>query len=136
MDATQLEMTITIVLGLILIVIGMVSYANKEQALQDPNDDSALHLDELTAKTNLQSGGEYLLRVYRQSGNLQKDDQLFDSPEAAIKNAVTTFKRAKIEFAFVTKNTGIEYFFQRPYYHHGGAAEGKKVGRVEIYKVS
>lgn len=136
MDAEQLEMIIAIGLFLVIVIAGMISYANKQQALEDPDDNSALHLDELVAKTNLQSGGEYLLRVYRQSGNLQKDDQIFDSYEAAIKNAVTTFKRAKIEFAFVTKNTEVEYFFQRPYYHHGGAAEGKKVGRVEIYKVS
>jgi len=92
MDAEQLEMIIAIGLFLVIAIAGMISYANKQQALEDPDDDSAIHLDELVAKTNLQSGGEYLLRVYRQSGNLQKDDQIFDSPVAAIKNAVTTFK--------------------------------------------
>jgi len=61
--------------------------------------------------------------------------QIFDSYEAAIKAATTTFKRAKIEYAFITANTETEFFFRRAYYHHGGSAEGKKVGSVEIYKV-
>jgi hypothetical protein len=73
--------------------------------------------------------------VLRQSGNLQKDDQVFDTHEAAIKAAISTFKRAKIEYAFITKNTNVEFFFRRPYHHHGGSSEGKKVGSIEIYKI-
>lgn len=135
MDAKEAEILIAIVVGLILIVSIIISTANKQKALEDPNDDSVVYLDGLIAKSNLQHGGEYLLRIYRQSGNLQKDDQLFDSPTQAIKAAVSTFKRAKIECACILKNSEVELFFRRPYHHHGGSAEGKKVGSIEIYKI-
>ena len=127
------------VLGLILAVImGIITWATiskREQQLDDPDDNSVLYLDQLIEKSCLQPNGKYLLRVLRQSGNLQKDDQVFGSHEAAIKNAITTFKRAKIDCAYVTKNTEVEFFFRRPYHHHGASAEGKKVGSVEIYKI-
>ncbi|WP_130203235.1 hypothetical protein [Pseudidiomarina tainanensis] len=118
-----------------MIAIGWLSYASKLRALDDPNDDSVLALDELVGKSKLESGGEYLVRIHRQSGNLQKDDQLFSSPEAAIKAAVSTFRRAKIEFAVMEENSSAEMRFRRPHYHHGGAAEGKKVGRARIFKI-
>ncbi|MGO4894762.1 hypothetical protein [Flavobacterium sp. W21_SRS_FM6] len=132
------EQTNTIVgltLAVIMAVIARAVISKQERQLDDPNDDSVVNLDQLIATATLQSGGKYLLRVIRQSGNLQKDDQVYDSYEAAITAAISTFKRAKIEYAFITKNTNVEFFFRRPYHHHGGTAEGKKVGSVEIYKI-
>ncbi len=136
MDAKGIEILLGIVGLAIVIIFSFISSSNKQKALEDSSDDSVLYLDELQSKCNLQSGGKYLLRIYRQSGNLHKDDQQFNSPEQAVRAAVTTFKRAKIECACVTKNTSTELFFRRPYHHHGGKAEGKKVGSVEIYKIS
>ena len=131
----QTNIIVGLILGVIMVIITWVNISKREQQLDDPNDDSVVYLDQLTATSTLQVGGKYLLRILRQSGNLQKDDQVFDTPDAAIKVAISTFKRAKIDYAFITKNTNVEFFFRRPYHHHGGKAEGKKVGSVEIYKI-
>jgi len=131
----DMEIVITIILGVILILITCAVSAGKEKQLDDPDDDSVVYLDQLESTSNLQLGGKYLVRILRQSGNLQKEDQYFNSPTLAIKTAITTFKRAKIDFVLISKNSEVELFFRRTYHHHGGSAEGKKVGAVEIYKV-
>ena len=59
----------------------------------------------------------------------------YDSHQEAIRAAVTTFRRARIEYAVVVKNTETEFVFQRPYHSHRGRQEGKKVSRVEIYGI-
>jgi hypothetical protein len=122
----QTNTIVGLILGVIMVIITWVTISKREQQLDDPDDDSVVYLDQLIATSILQRGGKYLLRVLRQSGNLQKDDQVFDTYEAAIKAAISTFKRAKIENAFITKNTNVEFIFRRPYHHHGGSAEGKK----------
>ncbi len=135
MDAQQTNMVLGLVIALIMGIVTWATISKREEQLDDPDDDSVVYLDQILEMCSLQHNGKYLLRVLRQSGNLQKDDQIFDSHEAAIKNAISTFKRAKIDYAFISKNTETEYFFRRPYHHHGGSAEGKKVGSIEIYKV-
>ena len=131
----QTNTILGLVLGVIMMIITWATISKRERQLDDPNDDSVVYLDQITNTSKLQSGGEYLLRVLRQSGNLQKDDQIFSSKESAIKTAASTFRRAKIDYVFITKNTNVELFFRRPYHHHGGSSEGKKVGSVEIHKI-
>ncbi|WP_338353036.1 hypothetical protein [Thalassolituus oleivorans] len=131
----QANTVVGLILALIMGAITWATISKRERQLDDPNDSSVVYLDQLAISTILQGDGKYLLRVLRQSGNLQKDDQVFDSQDAAIKAAISTFKRAKIDYALITKNTNVEFFFRRPYHQHGGKAEGKKVGSVEIYKI-
>jgi len=135
MDAQQANTILGLIIALIMGIVTWATISKREEQLDDPDDDSVVYLDQILDMCSLQHNGKYLLRVLRQSGNLQKDDQIFDSHEAAIKNAITTFKRAKIDYAYISKNTETEYIFRRPYHHHGGSAEGKKVGSIEIYKV-
>ncbi|MGX9416572.1 hypothetical protein ACWU4D_04375 [Vibrio sp. WJH972] len=135
MSGGQDNVVWVILIGLVLVVVSWIARSENEKKLSDPNDNTVIDLDDLTHVSTLQPNGKYLVRLLRQSGNLQKEDQIFDSHIGAIKAAVTTFKRAKIEFACINRNTEVEFFFQRPYHHHGGKAEGKKVGRVEIYKI-
>lgn len=80
--------------------------------------------------------GNFRLRILRQSGNPQKDDQYFDNADKAIKAAVTTFKRSKIDYVVITANEAPHFNFRRSYHHHRGKAEGKKVGSVEITRMS
>lgn len=134
MDA-QTNQVVGLIVALVMAGISWIIIARRERQLDDPNDKSVVHLHQLTEISMLQVGGKYLLRTIRQSGNLYKDDQIFDCHLEAINAAATTFKRAKIEYAFVTKNSEVELFFRRPYHHHGGKAEGKKVGVIEIYKI-
>lgn len=131
----ETEKLIGIIIALIMAGISWAVITKREEQFDDPNDDCVVHLDELEGVCTLQSSGKYLVRTLRQSGNLQKDDKTFGDQYAAIKFAVSTFKRAKIECAYITKNTETEFLFRRPYHHHGGSAEGKKVGSIEIYKV-
>ncbi len=118
-----------------MILITFAVSSSRERQLDDTNDDSVVYLDKLEEVFTLQENGKYLVRILRQSGNLQKDDQVFDCPRKALKTAISTLKRAKIDFVLISKNTEVEFFFRRTYHHHGGSAEGKKVGSVEIYKV-
>lgn len=131
-----MELALTILAGVVMILITFAVSSSKQRQLDDPNDDSVVYLDKLEEVSTLQENGKYLVRILRQSGNLQKDDQIFDSPNKAIKTAISTLKRAKIDFVLISKNTDVEFFFRRTYHHHGGSAEGKKVGSVEIYKVA
>ena len=130
-----MEVALTIIAGVIMILITFAVSSSREKQLDDPNDDSVVYLDKLEEVSTLQENGKYLVRILRQSGNLQKDDQIFDSPNQAIKTAASTLKRAKIDYVLISKNTDVEFFFRRTYHHHSGSAEGKKVGSVEIYKV-
>jgi|TARA_R110002012_G_scaffold281357_2_gene470394 hypothetical protein len=107
----QTNTILGLVLGVIMIIITWATISKRERQLDNPNDDSVVYLDQLTDTSKLQSGGEYLLRVLRQSGHLQKDDQTFSSKESAIKAAVSTFRRAKIDYVFITKNTNAKLFF-------------------------
>jgi hypothetical protein len=120
----------------VLMLITFAAIAAQQTRLKDSNDTTVVYLDDLADLCELDSGGHYLVRFYRQSGNLYKDDQEFDDREKAIKAAVSTFKRAKIPYAVIDTNTSDEFIFRRPYRDHGGKAEGKKVAQAEIYKVS
>ena len=130
-----MEVVFTIIAGVIMILITFTVSSSREKQPDDPNDDSVVYLDQLEEVSTLQENGKYLLRILRQSCNLQKDDQILDCPYKAIKKAIKTLKRAKIDFVLISKNTEVEFFFRRTYHHHGGSAEGNKVGSVEILKV-
>lgn len=127
---------IGLILLLIIVVIGFLWMLAQQQKLEDPNDESVVYTEAVNRVSLLQAGGRYQVRIIRQSGNLQQDDRIFDNKEKAINAAVSTFKRAKIEYVAVDKNTGTEFFFRRPYHCHRGRSEGKKVAKAEIYKIS
>ncbi|MET1257189.1 hypothetical protein [Aliikangiella maris] len=131
----QTNTIVGLIIAVAMAIVSWVTIYSRQRQLDDPSDDSVVYFYQLIDVCKLQPSGKYLLRVLRQRGNLQKDDQIFSSYESAIKAAVSTFKRAKIECAYITKNTEVEFFFRRPYCHHGGSAEGKKVGSVELYKI-
>ncbi|MCR9189758.1 MAG: hypothetical protein NXH96_13295 [Alteromonadaceae bacterium] len=119
-----------------LMVAGFIAMLNHQQKLDDPDNTEVVYLDQLIEICAIRGLGNFRLRILRQSGNPQKDDQYFDNADKAIKAAVTTFKRAKIDYVVITANEAPHFNFRRPYHHHGGKAEGKKVGSVEITRMS
>ncbi|SEF78569.1 hypothetical protein [Marinobacterium lutimaris] len=119
----------------VVVIASALAIMNQQQKLADPDDLSVVELDTLSGIYELAKPGQYLVRVYRQSGNLYKDDQLFNDREAAVKAGVATFKRAKIPYAVVEENTLTDFVFRRPFHNHRGKAEGKKVAKVEIFKI-
>ncbi|MDD9177038.1 hypothetical protein PVK63_19440 [Aliivibrio sp. S2TY2] len=90
-------------------------------------------LEKLPQICNLyDSADEYLVRVYRQSGNLYRDDRLFLTKTEAIAVVLSTLRRSKRDSAIVLDNK-IGLFAIQGMYSAGGSQEGKKVGRIEIY---
>ncbi len=128
------------VIGLVLLagvlIASFIAMLNQEQKLDNPDNTEVVYLDQLIGLCAMRGMGNFRLRVLRQSGNSQKNDQYFDNADKAIKAAVTTFKRAKIDYVVITANEAPHFSFRRPYHHHGGKAEGKKVGSVEITRMS
>lgn len=123
-----------LIVAAILVIATAVAMSNQQKKLEDPNNTEVVYLDEVIKVSKLLGLGQWRLSIYRQSGNLQKNDQYFATAPEAIKKAVSTFKRAKIDYVVIDSNTTSELKFRRPYHSHRGKAEGKKVGRVEIIR--
>ncbi len=117
---------------LIVLIVGilLVNKGNAE-ALDDPDDKSRVYLDEIPTLAILQDPGPFELLIFRQSGNLHSEYHA-RSAAAAIKQAMATFRRAKIDAVGITLNTNSELEFRRLFYSHRGRAEGKKVGSIKI----
>jgi hypothetical protein len=121
---------------LLFFIAILIVQSGQQQKLDDPENTEVVSLDKIVSISLLAMDGEYLLRTYRQSGNLQQDDRLFSDYESAIKAAVSTFKRAKIDSVVIDSNCSTELVFRRLNYCHRGSSEGKKVGSVSISKVT
>ena len=132
-DPDQLMWGIAILV--VLFIAQLIAMAWQQKKLDDPNDPSVLHFAQLETVSLLGGPGLFLVRTLRQSGNLQQSDRVFQTPQAAIAAAVSTFKRAKIEYLVIVKNTPDCLSFRRPYWNHRGSSEGKKVGAIEIHRV-
>jgi hypothetical protein len=119
----------------IIVIVGVVINANNRKKLEDPTNNEVVYLDQLYSIHSLTDTDQYILSVFRQSGNLQQDQKVFRNPNEAIKAAVLTLKRAKIEYVIVSHNDSQQFSFRRPFHDHRGRNEGKKVGSVTISKV-
>lgn len=119
---------------IVLVIIGYVANKSSEKALEDPNDKSRIYLEQLPVIALLSGHGLFRVIILRQSGNLHAE---YESASAvdALKKAMTTFRRAKIDTILVSQNTESVLHFKRLFYSHRGSAEGKKVGSVEITKI-
>lgn len=120
----------------IIAVIGMWHTNSVQNAAADPSDDSVVTLSELQRISNLPDDGQFVVSIYRQSGNLQQDEKIYTSSSAAIKAVCATFSRAKIDFVVIDRNDTSQFNFRRPWHSHRGTAEGKKVGRANIRRMA
>ncbi|WP_347331424.1 hypothetical protein [Marinimicrobium locisalis] len=132
----EAETIIGVLLMGVLIVGVFIVILNQQQKLDDPNSTEVVYLDQLSEVCGLNDSGNFRARIFRQSGNLQKDDQIFTSVEAAIKSVTSTFRRAQIDYVVITTNEASNFRFRRPYHDHRGVKEGKKVGSIEIRRIS
>lgn len=135
-SSEAVEMILTLVGVGAIALIGVAITMAQQKKLEDPHDATVIDVDEIPTHSLLQEGGKYLVRTYRQSGELQKADQKYEQSAVGLKAIVTTLKRAKISHVVVEKNTSVEMYVRRPYHSHKGTNEGRKVGRIEIYKVA
>ncbi|WP_312404694.1 hypothetical protein [Brevundimonas sp.] len=126
-------MAIVIALIGAAILVGLIFMQSNK--LADPENKTAVYLDELPGLVALQGGGLYVLNLYRQSGNPYADGKVFDTPADAVAAAMSTFRRAQIDSVAIQINTVDKLDVSRAFFSHRGRAEGKKVGAFEIIRV-
>ncbi|WP_417545698.1 hypothetical protein [Marinobacter sp.] len=131
----ELEVIGFIAMGAFLLLV-VVLHLKRHTDLGDPENMTTIYLDQLPEVSNLIPEGHHLVKLFRQSGNPYKGDAVYTSAGEALKKVMSTFRRAKIEFVVITKNTETELSFQRGIHGHGGKQEGKKVGRAVIKRVN
>lgn len=81
-----------------------------------------------------ESADRYLVRVYRQSGNLYRDDRFFELKSEALSAAISTLRRSRRNSVIVQENK-LSIFAIQGMHNARGRQEGKKVGRVEIHAI-
>ena len=110
--------------------------AATQSKLDDPTDHTVVHLDELESLVALEPTGTFVLNLYRQSGNIYADGRVFETREAALAAGFSTFRRAKIDAVVIRTNTANNLDVSRAFFNHRGRAEGKKVGSLEVIRVT
>lgn len=106
---------------------------SREHKLVNRADQVHCGLDELSTYCKLPEEGVFVLKTYRQSQSPHQEDRVFGSRALALKAAVSTFKRAKIEHVAVMDSTASEFSFQRSMPDYTGRHEGRKVRWIEIH---
>ena len=139
---SQAETMFGLAMALVLGLVTFIALSKTDRKLNDPNDSEIIFTDQILEQANLRPAKQYTIHIYRQSGNPQQPDRIveaeggFDVPPAeAIKLALTTLRRAKIDHVSLLENTETTLHVQRPLHQHGGKQEGKKV-RGAIIKAS
>lgn len=131
----DLEVFTAVLMGVFLLWVVFMHF-KRHADLSDPKNTTTVYLDQLPELSNLIPEGHHLVKLFRQSGNPYKGDMVCQSADEALRKVMSTFRRAKIDFVLITKNTETELCFQRGLHGHGGKKEGKKVGRAEIRRVN
>lgn len=121
------ETVLGVVLGLILLLGGMQQLEATTNALEDPDNKSVVLLSELPSLILIDPERIVELTIYRQSGNVHSSWQPMPC-RLAVKELMTTFRRAKIDAVRIRKNDASILDVARAFYSHRGSAEGKKVG--------
>ena len=129
------EGIIVTILFMALVIGCLIVAYNQDQKLKDPTDTEVVFTDQLREIAMLTGTLQYLVRIIRQSGNLQQDDKIFELAEQAVTSAVSTFRRAQIDHVVIVLNTQDRLVFRRSYHSGRGTKEGKKVGSVEISRL-
>ena len=119
-----------------LVLVSWLAMDASHKRLDDPTDDRTLYLDELAGKHRLATQGTYRVTIYRQSGNVHAQHIVTGTGDDAVRQALSTFRRASIPAVNVRTNTPERLTFGRMYHDHRGRAEGKKVGRADIELIS
>lgn len=118
--------------GLMLIMLFVTIEA--ENALKDPNNTNVVYLEQLPSLALLAGSGEWLVTIYRQSGNVHSATTVRGDASAALQVAMTTMRRAKIDSIGIRVNEDGHLYFNRLFHNHRGRNEGKKVGGARIQR--
>ena len=95
-------------------------------------------VDELSTLRNDDGCGEWIVSVYRQSGNPYKDDEIYPSKGDAINKVMRTFKAAGEDSPIITRKTQSLVEFKRWGFVHDEHPNGynsKVIGTIIISKM-
>lgn len=130
----------TFMIGAVIAVVALIAFivvvTVQSKRAADPANTSVVDLADLPPLVALDTTGAFVLNVYRQSGNPYADGKVYETREAAVAAAVSTFRRAQIETVAIQINTPDKLDVSRAFFSHRGRAEGKKVGAFEIIRVT
>lgn len=130
-------MVIFSVLLIVLLVLWLYfSLRSAQRGHEDPADETFVDFEQLPSLCRLGPGGRYVVLTLRQSGNEHQDRRVFDNAAGAINAGVATLKRSGVPYVRITYNTSERFEFGRPFHDHRGRAEGKKVGWIEIVRLT
>jgi hypothetical protein len=119
-----------------LLVVTLIATLEAEEQLENPDNKSIVYLHQLQDIAEIKGYGIWLVRVYRQSGNIHSENKIVGEASLALRAAITTFKRAKIDSVGIRDNLEHYLHFGRLFHSHRGSNEGKKVGSVEVIWLS
>lgn len=128
------------VIGTIIVVIWWLTSrpepGSREAAFVTTPKTEIVPLEAITSLSTMKDPGPFLVRTYRQSGNLHQADRIVETADEALRAATSTFRRSRIAFVVVVAANEYEFSFRRPWHDHRGHREGKKVGWIEIHRAS
>jgi hypothetical protein len=124
------------IVGFILIAVmllgGFIAMNHAQEQLDDPDNTSVIYLEQLPTVARRTGNALWLVSIYRQSGNVHSEREVNGDASEAIKTAMATFRRAKIDAVGVLENGDNRLRFGRLYHNHRGSNEGKKVGSAHM----
>ena len=101
-----------------------------------PSGPDYVDFHELPGLCRLGEGQAYVLLTMRQSGKAHQEQRVFDDAHEALVAGIATLRRAQVPYVKIVQNTVDRFEISRPFHDHRGRAEGKKVGWIEIVRIS
>ena len=120
----------------ILAVLTVVALINQNSSSNNVGafGSSAFEIDDIPDQSTLRdlNSNEYIqLTVYRQSGNIQREE-LHQTLNSAYRATQAVFRRAKADGVRIYSGNDTAINFQRSFYHGRGTQEGKRIGSVVL----
>ena len=120
----------------ILAVLTIVALINQNSGSNEVGGfgSSAFEIDEIPNQSTLRdlNSNEYVqLTVYRQSGNIQREE-LHETLNSAYRATQAVFRRAKADGVRIYSGNETAIDFQRSTYNGRGTQEGKRIGSVAL----
>ena len=119
----------------LLVLGGITALFTKKDPLVDRIGGDVIPVDSLPTFRSF-APGVWSAALIRQSGNLHRDLGTFPSAQAALDEAVKSFRRAKVTDVRITHASDTELAAYRQIYNLRGRAEGKKMAGVRMVLVS
>lgn len=126
------ELGVILLGGGALALLAMVVYTLQEASGGAHSSGTQADLEHLHETSNLDPSALYDVVIWRQSGNLHRHGSTGVTKDQAIKEIVSTMRRAKVEFVTLDTNTESELTVWRAVYNARGKQEGKRVGGATI----